>query len=307
MAFRILYFGLPLGALLLVADDHELAAAVLSPGAAPGRRRLLRSLRAPVLEAAELEGTPGSALRAELEREPPELLVSWFWTRRLPTAWLELPKVAALGVHPSLLPRHRGPDPFYWAIDAGDVETGVTAHLLEAEYDTGAVLGSERLAVGERNAWQLARALDRPSLRVLRDTVRRYRVGHPPRPEPQDEAEATFAPSPDAAGLCVRWDWPTARILRRIRALAPIPGLALELEGVRFHVLSARPAEKYTRALEPGEAELDSQRGLTLRTGDGAVVVERATLEEDEETAVGALELVERLRKRAALNHSKLV
>ena len=307
MAFRILYFGLPLGALLLAADGHAFAGTVLSPGAAPGRRRLLRSFTSPVLEARELEGAEGRALRAELERDPPDLLVSWFWTRRLSPLWLELPKLAAFGVHPSLLPRHRGPDPFYWAIDAGDRETGVTAHLLDEDYDTGALLGSERLEIGERNAWQLARALDRPSLRVLRQTAARYRAGNAPQPLAQDEALSTLAPAPDAEGLRVLWDWPSARILRRVRALSPIPGLALEIEGVRFHVTAARLAEKYAQALEPGEAELDLEQGVTLRTGDGAVVVERATLEHDDERPIGAIELVQQVRARAAVIRSKLV
>jgi methionyl-tRNA formyltransferase len=307
LAFRIVYFGLPLGALLLAADGHELALTVLSPGGAPGRRRVLRRFGGRVLEARELEGPEGLARRAELERDPPELLVSWFWTRRLSPLWLEIPKLAAFGVHPSLLPRHRGPDPYYSAIDCGDVETGVTAHLLDEEYDTGALLGSERLAIGERNAWQLARALDRPSLRVLRETVARYRAGTAPVPVPQDEAGSTLAPEPGAEGLRVRWEWPSARILRRIRALSPIPGLALEVEGVRFHVIAARPAEKYTLALEPGEAELDPDQGVTLRTGDGAVVVERATFGDDEERPVGAIELVRRVHERAAVIRSKLV
>jgi hypothetical protein len=76
-------------------------------------------------------------------------------------------------------------------------------------------------------------------------------------------------------------------------------------------VLAARPAAKYALALEPGEAELDRDQGVTLRTGDGAIVVERATLENDEENdeerPLGALELVERVLERAAVIRSKLV
>jgi methionyl-tRNA formyltransferase len=307
VGFRLVYFGLPLGALLLGTDGHDLALTVLSPVAAPGRRRVFRRFSRSVVEAREWEGPRGRALLSELERDPPDLLVSWFWTRRLPPEWLRLPKHAAFGVHPSLLPRHRGPDPYYWSIDSGDLETGVTAHLLEDGYDTGATLGSERLSIGQRNAWQLARALDRPSLRLLRQIAARYRAGTPPLPVPQDEAKATLAPEPDAEGLKVRWDWPSARILRRIRALAPVPGLALEIEGVRFRVTAARPTEDHAIALEPGEAELALDRGVTLRTGDGAVVVERATLGHDDERPVGAIELVRRVREQVAAIRPKLV
>ena len=295
LTLRIVYFGLPLGALLLAEDGHELDLCVLSPVAAPGERRLRRRLDDRVLRAEELEQREPE-LVARYESARPELLVSWFWTRRLSLEWLAIPKTAALGVHPSLLPRHRGPDPYYWAIDSGDRETGVTAHLLEASYDTGALLGEERLAIGSRNAWQLARALDRPSLRLLRRVVAAFARGEPPRPVPQDETRVTLAPMPEGDELHVRWTWPTERVLRRIRALSPVPGVGLEISGTEFHVTAARPASGYLAALEPGEADL--RDGVALRTGDGAVVVEQARL--GDERLVDGVELGRLIRSSAA-------
>lgn len=302
MVLRFVFFGLPLAALLLATDGHQPVSSVLSPGRAPGRRRLRRTSNAPVLEAGELGSARATELFETLRRDPPDLLVSWFWTRRLPPEWLDLPKLAAVGVHPSLLPRHRGPDPFFWAIDQGDEDTGVTAHLLEPTYDTGAVLGVQRLRIEERNAWQLARALDRPSLSLLRSIVRRYAEANPPPATAQIEAEATFAPEPDGELLAVRWHWPTERVLRRIRALAPVPGLPLELEGLCFSVVAARPAPAFVAALTPGEAELSSERGLCIRTGDGAIVVEQAMLgsnDADGEERVSGRELVRRIRQQS--------
>ena len=73
------------------------------------------------------------ALVSAVRAAEPDLLVSWFWTKKLPASVLAIPRLGTLGVHPSLLPRHRGPDPTYWAIRSGDAITGVTAHRLEAE------------------------------------------------------------------------------------------------------------------------------------------------------------------------------
>jgi methionyl-tRNA formyltransferase len=304
---RIAYFGLPLGALLLTLDGHHLAPCVLSPVAAPGLRRVKRVLGARVLEANRLGTTLEREVESALEREAPDLLVSWFWTRKLPVRWLERAPLGALGVHPSLLPRHRGPNPYFWAIDAGDAETGVTVHRLEAEYDTGAILDREALAVGSRNAWQLARALDRPSLRALRRTVRRFAEGEPPREQAQVEAEASEAPEPSEALLHVDFRWPTERVLRRIRALSPVPGLALTLAGLPFFVTSALPAHGFVASLEPGEAQIVGER-LLLRTGDGAISVERATTESEDEDDDAldftgselARTLIERLESRGA-------
>ena len=276
---RFLYFGLPLGALLLAADGFEPALAVLSPVEAPGARRLRRRLGARVLDA---RTTTPEALESEVDTRLRELdldlLVSWYWTRRLPKRWLERPRLGAIGAHPSLLPRHRGPDPFFWAIDSGDDETGVSMHFLTEGYDEGPVIVAESLDIGDRNAWELARALDRPSLRLLRETVRRFAVGSPPRSTPQDERRATWAPAPEGDLLRVDFRWTTERVLRRIRALGPVPGVPLEIHGVRFTVARAEAARDFPLALAPGEAAV-TETGVAVRTGDGAIRITRATVE----------------------------
>jgi methionyl-tRNA formyltransferase len=281
VSLRIACFGLPLAAYLLARDGHDVRLSVLPPIAAPGRRRLAHLLgETRLLEA----GTLGSALERrvaeELAQDPPELIVSWFWTRRLPAAWLACAKHGAIGAHPSLLPRHRGPNPYFAAIDAGDRETGVTIHRLTAEYDDGDILLSRALPVGELDAWQLARALDRPSLSLLREAVHAFASGHPPNARTQSPELVTWAPEPDAESLRVTWTWPTDRVLRRLRALSPVPGLALEIEGLLLNVTRAEPAERFPSALEPGEAAVfGDPPALILRTGDGAIAATRAILE----------------------------
>lgn len=274
---KIGFFGLPLAALLLLEDGHEIRWAVLSPIEAGGRRRLRRALPPGCLVDLNDDDLGFERHVDKLfDESPVDLVVSWFFTRRIPERWLCRPPLGAIGVHPSLLPRHRGPNPFYWAIDAGDTETGVTVHRLEAEYDTGAILAQRRILVGERNAWQLARALDRPSLGALREVVGDFAAGCPSAGKTQNAEMFTWAPEPTGDQLRVDWNWPTERVLRRIRALSPVPGLALELNGRRFFVTEACPASGFPSALLPGEAMLGPR--LLLRTGDGAVVVERAQM-----------------------------
>jgi len=275
MPLRIAFFGLPLGALVLAARGFRPGLCVLSPVPAPGARRLGRLSGVTLLDAAALGSELTARVDAALAREPPDLLVSWFWTRRLPPGWLGAARLGAIGAHPSLLPRHRGPNPYFWAIDSGDLETGVSVHRLEEEYDTGAILRTERLTVGLRNAWQLARALDRPSLQALAAVIEDLAAGEAIAELAQDEGQASLAPEPAGAELRVDFCWPTERVLRRVRALSPAPGLALELAGVEFFVTGARAAARFVASLEPGEAQLDADR-VVLRTGDGAIAIERA-------------------------------
>jgi methionyl-tRNA formyltransferase len=281
---KIAYFGLPLGALVLAADDRKLGPVVLSPVDAPGRWRLGKQFPQ-LIDARQAGSELDAQVDQALARERPDLLVSWFWTRKLPARWLDAAPLGALGVHPSLLPRHRGPNPYFWSIDAGDDVTGVTVHRLNEEYDTGKLLGSRSIAVGSRNAWQLARALDRPSLSLLRETVARLAGGESPAELPQDESQATWAPEPSGDELKVDFGWTTERVLRRIRALSPTPGVALEIEGVALFVTGAEPTRDYVAALLPGEAQLSA--AVTLRTADGAVTVTRAFFPETETEASG--------------------
>ena len=294
-SLKIAYFGLPLGALLLAADGHRLGPVVLSPIEAPGRRRL-KQLVPELLDATGAPPDFEQRVSDALAREQPDLLVSWFWTRKLPPSWLGLPRLGGIGVHPSLLPRHRGPNPYFWSIDAGDELAGVTAHRLTAEYDTGLMLGALSIPVGGRDAWHLARALDRPSLALLRQTVQRLGRGELVTETAQDEARATWAPEPSGAALKVDFGWTTERVLRRIRALSPTPGVALEVEDVALFVTRAERAGQYVAALLPGEAQLSDS--LTLRTSDGAVRVTRAFFPETEAEATSAADVLRLLKRR---------
>lgn len=278
MPLRIAFFGLPLAALLLARDGHELVYVGLSRTDAVGTWRARRRF------GDRLEVRPDvrrAELRARLVELRPDLVVSWFWTTRLPIELIRTARSGGLGVHPSLLPRHRGPDPYYWAIRAGDPQTGVTAHRLEAAYDTGAILGQRTLPIDPRwNAWNLARALDRPSLALLRESVAGFARGEPPAERAQDEAGATEAPAPSDEEMEIDWNEPTAAILRQIRALAPSPGAFFAFEDEIVTVVEAREARTFPRVLLPGEA-CRTGEGAVVRTGDGAVVLLRGEVDEE--------------------------
>lgn len=274
---RIVFFGLPLAAVLLARDGHDIALASFSFAQAVGMRRARRVLGEERVLIKPRASDP--ALLARVRSLKPDLLVSWFWTTRLPVSLMKAARHGGIGAHPSLLPRHRGPDPTYWAIASGDEETGVTVHRLEAEYDTGEMLAQERLRIDPSwNAWLLARALDRPSLRLLRATVARFARGEEVQGTPQDPAVATQAPFLDDAACAVVWTWPTERVLRHIRALAPAPGAWTEVDGRMVGLLRAAPADDYPRALDPGEGVALGGR-VVVRTLDGAIEIREAEID----------------------------
>ena len=246
---RLAFFGLPLAAVLLAGDGHDVVYAGLVRG--PGLRRVTRRLakgRAHVFP-----DLASAKVVAEVKAARPELVVSWFWTKPVPPAVLAL--APAVGVHPSLLPRHRGPDPYFWAIAEGDEVTGVTAHRLDETYDTGDVLGARMVAIDPAwDAWKLAKALDRPSLALLREVVGAHAQGRPPAAVPQDEARATSAPKPGEEDLALRWCWPATKVERRVRAAGPWPGAWTEIGDEVVVVVRAQVTRDFPRVLSPGEA-----------------------------------------------------
>lgn len=271
---RIVFFGLPLAALLLDGDGHDVALACVSSTSAPGLRRLERRLGARVLRRPDVRA-PGFAERVRAAR--PELVVSWFWTSLLPVEVIEAAPLGGIGAHPSLLPRHRGPDPTYWAIRRGDAETGVSVHRLRAEYDTGEVLAVERLAIAPHmSAWTLAKALDRPSLRLLRATVGKLARGEALVAREQEEANATAAPFPTEDDCALSFDVDASDLLLQIRAASPAPGAFTELGGEVLVVLAARLFERPLN-LAPGEAAV-VDGAIVLGARSGAIEVLEAEL-----------------------------
>jgi methionyl-tRNA formyltransferase len=279
---RIAYFGLPVGALMLLHAGYSPALIVLGRRTSPGTRRLRKLARdIPILTVPTFESARELAVIARAE---PDVILSWFYPRRIGEQLLALAGRGAFGTHPSLLPRWRGPDPYFWAIYSGDHETGVTLHRLDAEYDTGAIVAQRRLAIDPReNAFQLAKRLDRPALALLLECVGRLTRGEALEGQPQPSEGVTLAPTPDEELLAIDWRRPTDELARLVRAAAPYPAASAELGAELVDVIEAEPhAASLPRALEPADAVL-TPRGVVVCTGDGGLVV-RAVRRESGET-----------------------
>lgn len=286
---RIAYVGLPLGALALAQAGFRPELIGLGHPDAPGARRVRRQLsrQALVLARPDLHA---SEVRAAFASVKPDVLLSWFWPQRIPEALLALPPLGAYGVHPSLLPRWRGPDPYFWALYEGDAETGVTLHRLDAEYDTGELVSQQRLAIDPReNAWALARRLDRLGLRLLVEAAARLSRDRALPGVAQDERAACPAPAPHEELLSIDWHADASSVVRLVHAAAPYPGAAAELADELVDVLDAELFEgSLPAALEPADAVLVGER-LVVKAAVGAVVVTRVRTEAGRELRAAEL------------------
>lgn len=155
---------------------------------------------------------------------------------------LRLPRLGAVNLHPSLLPKHRGSDPVFWTFAGNDLETGVTLHWVDEGVDTGNVIAQTRVAV-ERGALgsvlteRLAREAADLLVRTLPAIEERAVPGIP-----QDETLATREPAPSRAAWPVdHAAWPSERVWHFLRGVGtgrlcdgsgrPLPaGAALSFE-----------------------------------------------------------------------------
>ncbi len=261
----------------IVAAGHHVIGVFTQPDRPKGRGQ--KSAMPPVKEAALRLGLPvhqPERIRTpevieELRAMAPEAMVVVGYGQILPQAILDIPPRGIVNVHASLLPKYRGAAPVQWAIARGETRTGVTTMRINAGLDTGDMLlkweteiGEEETAVelGERLAAAGAGLLDR-TLEGLEHIT----------PEPQDDAEASYAPVLKKEDGHVDWSMPSRAILNRIRGFTPWPGCygflrGSFLTGARLHVWKARPAAEIP--LPPGELRA-AHRRLYAGCGGGSI------------------------------------
>lgn len=279
-AKRIAYFGLPLGALALMRAGVTPVVIGIGHPNAPGMLRLRRARLPNTLLLARPDLEHPSVQRALFARRP-DALLSFFWPKKIPAEILERMPLGAFGTHPSLLPRHRGPDPIFWTLVEGDKETGVSLHRLEPEYDTGAIVEVRSIPVDPKfHSMQLARALDRLALPMLIDAAKRLVRGERLEGTPQDDSLATLAPTPTNWDFSIDWKEPAARVLGRIRASAPYPGAIAQLGDHTIVILRAELGAG-PHGFEPAEAFIDGERRVNVRAADAFVrIVSAVDLDE---------------------------
>jgi len=89
----------------------------------------------------------GAAAHALLRRLRPDLIVSLHFDQILTAETLALARLGGINLHPSLLPRHRGPLPAFWAMAEGNAATGVSIHRMTPRIDAGAVLAQQGVSL----------------------------------------------------------------------------------------------------------------------------------------------------------------
>ncbi len=256
-----------------------LKAVLTSPPAPAGRGKILTPN--PIEEFAHQHNIPalkperlGSEARAQVEELHCDVLVSFSYGRIFGPKFLAVFPLGGVNLHPSLLPRHRGPAPAVATILSGDPEAGLTLQTLALEVDSGDILLQTRWPLdGRETAADILERSSREAPKILLDALENWqRVWEERRP--QNHEEATWSRLLEKSEGLLVWSQDAEGLDRRIRACIPWPGAYTFLGGRRLLIWEAIPDPQAPTRDVPGKVlGLDKASGIRVQTGKGHLLI----------------------------------
>ncbi|WP_370306043.1 methionyl-tRNA formyltransferase [Sinimarinibacterium flocculans] len=255
---------------------HEIVGVFTQPDRPAGRGRKL--MPSPVAQRAAALGLPlykPEKLRAEAQAElrllAPEVMVVVAYGLILPQAVLDIPRLGAINIHASLLPRWRGAAPIQRALLAGDTATGVSLMQMDAGLDTGPVLETVTLPLQGRETSQAVHdALADLGAQHLPACLQGLEQGALTA-APQPEAGVTYAHKLDKAEARVDWTLDAASIDRAVRAFNPWPVAFSPLDDAPVRIWSAQPLSGMRSHAAPGAIVAANEAGIDVACADGVL------------------------------------
>lgn len=252
---RILFFGTPAFAvpsLRACTTVGDVIAVITRPAKPAGRgqpvtaspvQALAQTLRVETIMPFNLRAPE---LLDRLRSLRPDVAVLAAYGKILPHELLMIPEHGFVNVHPSLLPRHRGPSPIAATILSGDELTGVTLMLLDDEMDHGPIITQQPTPIGhDENRGALEDRLSTLGASLLETNLSPYLKGGIKLRE-QNHEHATYSDFIRTEDAVLNWHNRSDELVRRIRAFAPIPGARTSFQGFPLKILSASIGQKAT-------------------------------------------------------------
>ena len=212
----------------------------------------------------------------------PDVIIVAAYGRFLPVPVLDAPPQGCLNLHPSLLPKYRGPSPVVTAILEGEKVTGVTLMKLDEGMDTGPIIAQREHPVSPQDtAGTLTAALFRLGASLLLENLSPWVTGQITS-QSQDDAQATVTRKLERADGQAHWELSAMALERRCRAYTPWPGLFTHWQGQVLKLLDVEAVpDPTTPGGEPGLVVPLSleETPVGIVTADGVLGLKRVQLE----------------------------
>lgn len=258
---------------MLVEEGYEVAAVVTQPDRPVGRKKVLTP--PPVKEQALIHGIEvlqpeklkGSTEWERLQEINPDLIVTAAFGQLLPQEVLELPRLGAINVHASLLPKYRGGAPIHQAVIDGEPTTGVTIMYMEKKLDAGDIISQVELPIEDTDTTgTLFDKLSAAGTELLKETLPSIVNGTNPR-SPQDEQLVTFARNISREQERLDWTKSARDLWNQVRGLSPWPGAYTTFQETVVKIWAATPVDGKQGAT-PGEI-IATNGVFQVQSGDG--------------------------------------
>jgi len=278
---KIVFLGTPeFSAIILeklVKNSYNPLLVVTAPDKPVGRKQILtpppakiiaQKYNLPVLQPANLKNSTGIHFLKLLKQKAPDLIITAAYGQILPKKILNIPKYGCLNVHPSLLPKYRGPAPIQAAILNGDKKTGVTIILMDEKIDHGKIISSSQFLISNKKITyqELSQKLAELGADLLIKTIPKW-INNKIKPRPQNDSKATYTKIIKKEDGKIDWSKPAQEIERKIRAFYPWPGAFTFFKKsnkiLRVKILDAIIAKK------------ENPKKLCLRCGKNYLIIKK--------------------------------
>jgi len=205
----------------------------------------------------------------------PELIFVVGWSQLVREPFIELAREGVFGMHPTLLPRHRGRAPIPWAILSGLARTGVTLfEIVDASADSGAIVGQVVIEIAsDETATSLFDRIAEAHVALVREVVPQLIARSAPR-VPQDSRRASAWPKRTPADGIIDWETRAPYLYDWVRAQTrPYPGAFTFLGDEKVVVWRARPVELEAEA-PAGTIVAERSDGPVVACGEGGLLLE---------------------------------
>jgi methionyl-tRNA formyltransferase len=285
---KIIFMGTPeFGVVILkklLEKNYEPALVVTSPDKPIGRKKFLSA--SPVKTFSLKRGLKIaqpyhlSEIKADIEKIDPDVIIVAAYGYILPKEIFQMPKYGTINVHPSLLPKYRGPSPIQSVIIAGERKTGATIIKIDEEIDHGPILAQKEMELSQNISYKdLHDSLANLGADLLVETLPKWLAGKI-KPKEQNDIFASFTKIIEKEDGKIDWANETAdKVERKVRAFQPWPSTFTywTQEGKNKIIIKILKAEikNLTSEGTPGKVSSDKEDKIIVQCKEGSLVIKR--------------------------------
>ncbi|HDN85979.1 MAG: methionyl-tRNA formyltransferase [Candidatus Omnitrophota bacterium] len=226
------------------------------------------------LEVESISNLNNSDFLGRLKALSCDLFLVVSYGRILSASLLSIPNKLPLALHPSLLPRYRGPAPIQWVLIKGEKETGISIFKVTPKVDSGPIILQKRMSIENKDDYfSLSEKLANLSIPAVCEAIEQIE-SNTYKLIPQDESKVSYAPKLKKEDGRINWSSSAVTINNLIKGLKGWPGTYTFYRGIRVKILEAEPNSTETNSSPGFIVDLDKE-GIYVATLEGVLKIKK--------------------------------